>query len=263
MRGLLDRDPGDLGRRVRPPLWPDRRVRRGDRAVTTTATASRCGWPAAGFKGGHERRGDGRAGQPPRSPSRLHVKRLHATVLQQMGLDPNPPELLLWRARVEAGRRRGRAECRSNETHCPPEPAPPDNAKRPRDLSCSSARWRCSPPHGCSRFVRRPGLAPPSGLADDKPAYRVLAVDRRPVAIVKCPRARSKMERMLPFASTICSRRLLAARTATSSSPQAPYDHRPDDARQEGGLAVQPAKPRTAGALVEIHAFQRLEDGPP
>ena len=38
---------------------------------------------------------------------RFHVKHLHATILHQMGLDPNRADVLLRRAGSEARRRRG------------------------------------------------------------------------------------------------------------------------------------------------------------
>ena len=48
---------------------------------------------------------------------RFHVKNLHATVLHQLGLDPNRLTLLLRRARSEARRRRrGRADPGSHLT---------------------------------------------------------------------------------------------------------------------------------------------------
>ena len=47
-------------------------------------------WMAGGgIKGGAERRRDRRAGHRRRRTSRFHVKHLHATILHQMGLDPN------------------------------------------------------------------------------------------------------------------------------------------------------------------------------
>ena len=80
------------------------------RAATTTPTASRCGWPAAAFKGGAsvgetDELGSAAVENP------FHVKHLHATILHQLGLRPEQAGLFLRRTRPEAGRRRtGRAD---------------------------------------------------------------------------------------------------------------------------------------------------------
>ena len=81
-RGLLRRHPGRLGRRVRPD--PD--VARGPRAATTTASASRCGWPAAASRGAYVHGATDEFGFTP-IEDRIHVHDLHATILHLMGID--------------------------------------------------------------------------------------------------------------------------------------------------------------------------------
>ncbi len=97
------RDADRLGRRVRPPA--DRRVRHRAPAATTTPTASRCGWPAAASRAASASARPTNSAPPP-STDRFHVKNLHATILHQLGLDPNRLTLLLRRPGPEAGRRR-------------------------------------------------------------------------------------------------------------------------------------------------------------
>ena len=82
---LAGGDAGRLGRRVRPAAH--RGIRRLAPAATTTATASRCGWPAAASKaasrvGATDELGAAAVENP------FHVKHLHATMLSLMGLDP-------------------------------------------------------------------------------------------------------------------------------------------------------------------------------
>ena len=80
------RDADRLGRRVRPAA--DRRVRRRAPAAITTPTASPCGWPAAASRAASASARPTNSAAPP-SSDRFHVKNLHATILHQMGLDPN------------------------------------------------------------------------------------------------------------------------------------------------------------------------------
>ena len=76
------RHAGDLGRRVRP----DADLARAPRAAITTASASRCGWPAAASRAATST-------APPTSSAshavedKVHVHDLHATILHLLGID--------------------------------------------------------------------------------------------------------------------------------------------------------------------------------
>ncbi len=96
------RDAGDLGRRVRPPAH--RRVRRGDRPRPQRLRLHH-------VDGRRRHQGGLSVGETDEIGARavadrFHVKNLHATVLQQMGLDPEEARLLLQRARPKTRRRR-------------------------------------------------------------------------------------------------------------------------------------------------------------
>jgi len=96
-RGLLD-SARRLGRRVRQAAeQPSTRLAP---AATTTPEGSRCGSRAAASRAAPA------SARPTTSQRRVedryHVKNLHATILNQMGLDPNKLFVLLRRPRPEA-----------------------------------------------------------------------------------------------------------------------------------------------------------------
>ena len=85
-RGLLDRDADRLGRRVRPPA--DRRIRSKGTGRDHNSFGFTMWMAGGGIKGGTS------VGQTDELGStavedRFHVKNLHATILHQLGLDPN------------------------------------------------------------------------------------------------------------------------------------------------------------------------------
>ena len=82
--GPVGRDAAGLGRRVRPHADERRRRQAGPRPQP--ATASRCGWPAPGVKGGQAIGATDELGFDA-VEDRCHVSDLHATILHLMGLD--------------------------------------------------------------------------------------------------------------------------------------------------------------------------------
>ena len=85
-RGLLDENADRLGRRIRPPA--DRRIRQGDRPRPQRLRLHDVDGRRR-HQGRHKRRHDRRTRLGRRRRRRFHVKHLHATILHQMGLDPN------------------------------------------------------------------------------------------------------------------------------------------------------------------------------
>ena len=85
-RGLLDEHAGHLGRRVRSPAH--RRVRRLGTGRDHNAYGFTMWMAGGGIKGGTSVGETDELGNRA-EVDRFHVKNLHATVLQQLGLDPN------------------------------------------------------------------------------------------------------------------------------------------------------------------------------
>ena len=225
-------------------------------AATTTPWALPCGWPAAASRGAS-------ASARPTSSARaaveepLHVRRLHATILHQMGIDPNRLSYFFG----------GLDQKLVGVEHV--EPIAPAHLERNSSFKCRGVTLPCDLAHcrgsglllacRCPPTLRRLRAAEPPAVSTGKP-HRVLIGDysKHIIAIVDAD-GRNRVVGADPRHP----RRLAAAGRQRAVSDRL-ANHRRNDPRGRGSLALrrrqQQRQCRQAGRSARLSAIAQWPD---